>query len=164
MSKKYVIMGVSGCGKSSVGAALSKEIHIPFFDGDDFHPPENVQKMQSGQPLTDTDRQSWLEALAQLIREQDALILACSALKPQYREQLRLGGKDIRFIYLQGDFDTIWSRHQKRKGHYFNGSAMLESQFDILIEPDKTEALYVDIRQSPQQILQYIMKHLASDQ
>ncbi|PWI33288.1 gluconate kinase [Vibrio albus] len=161
MSKKYVVMGVSGCGKSSIGAALGKALNIPFYDGDDFHPEENVQKMQSGQPLTDTDRQSWLKMLNELLSGPEALVVACSALKPEYRDLLRKGGQDIHFIYLKGDFDTIWSRHQKREGHYFNGSAMLESQFDILVEPNEQEALYVDIRQSPQQIVQYTLANLA---
>ncbi|WP_425445705.1 gluconokinase [Vibrio albus] len=161
MNRKYVVMGVSGCGKSSIGAALSQKLNIPFFDGDDFHPAENVQKMQNGQPLTDADRQSWLETLNTLINENDALVIACSALKPEYRNLLRQGNPDIRFIYLKGDFDTIWSRHQKREGHYFNGSAMLESQFDTLVEPNEQEALHVDIKQSPQQIIQYILANLA---
>ncbi len=161
MNHKYVVMGVSGCGKSSIGAALGKALGIPFFDGDDFHSQENVQKMQSGQPLTDTDRQSWLTTLNQLLREKDSLVVACSALKPEYRDKLREGKTDLHFIYLKGDFDTIWSRHQKREGHYFNGSSMLESQFNTLIEPDEQEALYVDIRQSPQQIIDYILAHLA---
>jgi gluconokinase len=161
MSKKYVVMGVSGCGKSSIGAALGKALNIPFYDGDDYHSAENVQKMQSGQPLTDADRQSWLETLNTLISEQDALVVACSALKPEYRDILRQGEQDIRFIYLKGDFATIWSRHEKREGHYFNGSAMLESQFDTLVEPDEQEALHVDIKQSPQQIIHCILAHLA---
>ncbi len=161
MNHKYVVMGVSGCGKSSIGAALGKALGIPFFDGDDFHSQENVQKMQNGQPLTDMDRQSWLTTLNQLLQEKESLVVACSALKPEYRNKLREGKIDLHFIYLKGDFDTIWSRHQKREGHYFNGSSMLESQFNTLVEPDEQEALYVDIRQSPQQIIDYILAHLA---
>lgn len=160
MNKKYVVMGVSGCGKSSIGAQLAHELDIPFYDGDDFHPAENVAKMQSGQPLTDEDRQSWLASLNHLINCKEHLVLACSALKPEYRNQLREGNPSLQFIYLQGDFDTIWSRHQKRENHYFNGEAMLHSQFETLIEPEQKEAIYIDIRHTPQQIIDEILAQI----
>ncbi|WP_428773892.1 gluconokinase [Vibrio sp.] len=160
MNKKYVVMGVSGCGKSSIGHSLATTLNIPFFDGDDFHPEENIQKMRSGIPLTDEDRKTWLQSLSQLIQREDQLVVACSALKPEYREILRSGGNTLTFCYLKGDFDTIWSRHKAREGHYFQGSAMLESQFETLIEPSEQEAIHIDIKQAPDQIVDEILARI----
>ncbi|WP_319533940.1 gluconokinase [uncultured Vibrio sp.] len=157
MNKKFVVMGVSGCGKSSIGDSLAKSLNIPFFDGDDYHPTENVEKMRNGIPLTDEDRKEWLLTLNALIQEQDNLVLACSALKPEYRETLRAGCNDLTFCYLKGDFDTIWSRLKTRKDHYFQGSAMLESQFNTLIEPSEEEAICIDINQPPQKVVDDIL-------
>lgn len=150
-------MGVSGCGKSSIGDSLAKSLNIPFFDGDDYHPVENVEKMRNGIPLTDEDRKEWLLTLNALIQEQDNLVLACSALKPEYRDALRKGSDDLTFCYLKGDFDTIWSRLKAREDHYFQGSAMLESQFNTLIEPTEQEAIYIDIDQSPDKVVNDIL-------
>ncbi len=160
MMNKYVIMGVSGCGKSSIGAALANKLCIPFFDGDDYHPAENVAKMQNGIPLTDADRQSWLETLNRLIVKENELVVACSALKPEYRNTLRKNCPDLCFIYLKGDFDTIWQRYKKRQGHYFQGTAMLESQFNTLVEPEETEAMHIDINDAPEHIITQIMQQL----
>ncbi|MFC1237380.1 gluconokinase [Vibrio sp. F74] len=160
MTKKYVVMGVSGCGKSSIGEALANKLDISFYDGDDFHPPVNVEKMQNGIPLTDDDRRSWLETLNSIIVKEPNMVVACSALKPEYRETLRKNCPDLQFIYLKGEFDTIWQRHQKRKGHYFKGASMLESQFNTLIEPSKSEALYVDISNTPEKIIDQILQNI----
>ncbi len=157
MNKKYVVMGVSGCGKSSIGHSLATSLGIPFFDGDDYHSSENVEKMRNGIPLTDEDRKEWLIKLNTLIQEQDNLVLACSALKPEYRDILKRGCDELIFCYLKGDFDTIWSRHQAREGHYFQGSAMLESQFNTLIEPSEQEALHIDINQPPEKVVHDIL-------
>ena len=157
MNKKYVVMGVSGCGKSSIGDSLAKSLNIPFFDGDDYHPAENVEKMSNGIPLTDEDRKEWLLTLNALIQEQDNLVLACSALKPEYREALRAGCNELTFCYLKGDFDTIWARLKAREDHYFQGSAMLESQFNTLIEPSEQEAIYIDINQPPEKVVEDIL-------
>jgi gluconokinase len=161
MNRKYVVMGVSGCGKSSIGAALGNALNIPFFDGDDFHPHSNVEKMQNGHPLTDDDRQSWLSTLNELLLDNDDIVLACSALKPAYRDRLRQGGVTLIFIYLKGDFDTIWSRLKRRENHYFNGAEMLLSQFDTLIEPTYEEALYINIAQKPAAIVEEIVSRLS---
>ncbi|MGR5177378.1 gluconokinase [Vibrio parahaemolyticus] len=160
MKRKYIVMGVSGCGKSSIGQAVADKLNIPFFDGDDYHSEANVQKMQSGVPLTDEDRRSWLIRLNALLRENDSLVVACSALKPEYRDILGNGCQDLVYLYLKGDFETIWSRHKARQGHYFQGSAMLESQFETLIEPSENEALHIDIKQTPTQITQDILSRI----
>ncbi|SBS35183.1 Thermoresistant gluconokinase [Marinomonas aquimarina] len=149
MIKKIIVMGVSGCGKSSMGQKIASYYGYPFFDGDDYHSEANVEKMRQGIPLTDEDRFGWLETLNGILKENDSAVVACSSLKPSYRDILRQGIDDLAIIYLQGDFDTIWQRHQKRAGHYFNGKGMLESQFATLVEPvDEPDVIAVDIRHS----------------
>lgn len=157
-----ILMGVSGCGKTSVGEVLSQELGWPFYDGDDFHPPGNVAKMAAGIPLDDTDRQPWLQVLHDLIHQHLAkgnpILLACSALKEAYRRALAEGNPGTVFIYLKGDFNLILGRMQARAGHYMKAE-MLRSQFGALEEPP--EALVVDIDQSPEQIARIIITELA---
>ena len=108
-----VLMGVCGCGKTTVGRALAQALGWSFHDADDFHPPANVAKMTAGQPLTDDDRWPWLasvaEAMQRIEAEEGNVVLACSALRQAYRERLARAG-DVRFVHLQGDFDTISAR------------------------------------------------------
>ena len=143
-----IFMGVSGAGKSTLGAAVAAELGWPFFDGDDFHPPENVAKMAAGMPLNDDDRQPWLTRLHDLIAEQLArghpAVIACSALKKSYREQLRAGNEGLIFVYLQGDFERISRRLAGRRDHYMP-AGLLESQFADLEEPGPDEAIVLDI-------------------
>lgn len=160
MAKKILVLGVSGSGKSLIGSLLAKQLGYPFFDGDDFHSPESVEKMRCGQPLTDEDRKDWLLRLNRLIHEEPQLVVACSALKPEYRDTLRQGNETLRLVYLKGSFDTIWQRHQQRDNHYFRGKDMLESQFETLVEPENNEALVVDIATDPDTILQAIQGYL----
>ena len=146
----YVVMGVSGCGKSTVGRALAQQLDGPFYDGDDFHPSENVAKMSQGIPLNDDDRTPWLNRLADLIEEHlgrgETAVLACSALKENYRQRLKRGQDWVIFVYFKGSFDLIWRRMQQREGHYMKAE-MLHSQFDALEEPDSDTAVVVDINQ-----------------
>lgn len=158
--KKILVMGVSGCGKSHIGQLLAQDLHFQFFDGDDFHPDSNVEKMRQGIPLTDEDRIDWLHTLNQLFISNDAAVIACSALKPQYRDILRLNNSELVIIYLQGDFDTIWQRHQKRDNHWFNGENMLKSQFEALMEPNANEAIFIDIKPSIDSVIQNIHTQL----
>ena len=153
MIKKIIVLGVSGSGKSFIGKQVADTLGYPFFDGDDFHCDANVEKMRQGTPLTDDDRQGWLETLNKLLIDNTSAVIACSALKPEYRDILRRDLDDLTFIYLKGDIDTIWQRHQKREGHYFNGRGMLESQFATLIEPTEEEAFAVDISQDADAVL-----------
>ena len=159
-----VVMGVSGCGKTTVGQALADRLDCPFYDGDDFHPAENVAKMAAGQPLNDADRGPWLDRLHDLIRDHlqhgQAAVVACSALKRRYRDVLRAGNNGLEFIYLQGDFDLIWGRMQARSDHYMKAS-MLQSQFDALEPPGPAEALTVSITADVEAIVDRIMDHLA---
>jgi 6-phosphogluconate dehydrogenase len=165
MTTVYVVMGVSGCGKSTVGEALAASLACPFYDGDHFHSAENVAKMASGTPLNDDDRAPWLATLHDLLADHlarnQAVVLACSALKKRYRDQLR-GGSDgvsgsdgVTFVYLQGDFELIWQRMQARSGHYMQAE-MLQSQFDTLEPPDANEAIIVSVAQSVDSILEQI--------
>ncbi len=142
-------MGVSGCGKSSVASALAKQLGYQYIDGDDYHPQANIDKMRQGIPLNDADRQGWLETLNQLLLSASSgTALACSALKPKYRETLSHNVKNVHFVFLKGDFDTIWQRHQHRKHHFFKGKAMLEDQFQTLSEPSGDNVITVDVRLS----------------
>ncbi|SDQ69600.1 gluconokinase [Flagellimonas zhangzhouensis] len=155
-----VVMGVSGCGKTAIGQLLSKKLNRPFFDGDDFHPESNVKKMKSGSPLNDEDRKDWLIALNQLCIEhrESGAVIACSALKKNYRSLLRAGmGNCIAFVYLEGSFDLIKSRLEQRKGH-FMPIELLKSQFDTL-EPPSRE-ITVSIDQTPKKIVSEVLKHL----
>ncbi|WP_191601143.1 gluconokinase [Marinomonas algicola] len=157
---KVVILGVSGSGKSLIGSQLANQLNVPFFDGDDFHPPANVEKMRQGQPLNDEDREGWLLKLNTLIQEHKALIVACSGLTPAYRATLKKGNDALRLVYLKGDFDLIWRRHQQRDGHYFNGKSMLNSQFETLVEPTNEEAYIVSIEPEPNAIVNNIIRLL----
>ncbi|WP_016956500.1 gluconokinase [Catenovulum agarivorans] len=157
----YVVMGVSGCGKSSVGELLSKALKIPFYDADDYHPKGNVDKMSSGIALTDDDRWPWLQKLNEEMKvwqAADGAVLACSALKQIYRECLAKNIESVvKFVYLQGDFDTLLSRLEGRKGHFMK-SDLLKSQLATLEEP--VDAIFVDINQPLEAIVQNITKEL----
>lgn len=159
---KIIVMGVSGSGKTLVGQRLADTLGLPFYDADEFHSKENIRKMSDGIPLSDADRHGWLTELAALIRREPGLVLACSALKRAYRDQLRAGDTDLRFLYLKGDFDTIWMRHAEREDHYFNGQSMLHSQFQQLEEPGSDEALNIDIDQPPETVIRHCLEALGS--
>lgn len=153
----YVVMGVSGSGKTVIGAALARALSVEFVEGDDYHSPENVKRMASGIPLTDDDRAVWLRSLAARLREaKDAgtgLVMSCSALKRSYRDILRAEAGELRFIYLKGQRALIAERIAGRRGHYMPTS-LLGSQFAILEEPSPDEHAWVcDISESPQDLV-----------
>ncbi|NLQ17461.1 gluconokinase [Marinomonas sp. M1K-6] len=162
MTNKIVVLGVSGSGKSLIGKSIADKLGYPFFDGDDFHSQANVDKMRQGTPLTDEDRKGWLATLNTILTDNPTAVIACSGLKPEYRAMLRHDLDDVTMIYLKGDIDTIWQRHQKRDGHYFNGREMLESQFATLIEPSEDEALVIDITQDADAVLNEALTLLAN--
>lgn len=139
-------MGVSGCGKSTVGAALADRLGVPYVDGDDLHPPPNIAKMQGGQPLTDADRWPWLDAVARVL-VRPPVVVGCSALRRVYRDRLRAGaGGPVRFVHLAGDRAVLAARMAGRTGH-FMPAALLDSQLATLEPPGPDEALTVDIDQ-----------------
>ncbi len=147
MTYRIVIMGVSGCGKSSVGEGLAARLGIPYRDGDDLHPPANVEKMRAGVPLTDDDRWPWLDRVAGVLATEAPVIVGCSALRRAYRDRLRAGaGVPVRFIHLTGRREVIAGRMATRTGHYMPTS-LLDSQFAALEVPGPDEALAIDIDQ-----------------
>lgn len=151
-----VLMGVCGCGKTTVGEALAGALHCRFLDADDFHPPANVAKMAAGEPLTDDDRWPWLDRLAaesrQILARGEHAVLACSALKRAYRERLQRAG-DVRVVYLKGDEATIAARLATRR-HQYMPATLLPSQFAALEEP--ADALVVDIREPVEAQVEHI--------
>jgi len=152
-----VVMGVSGAGKSTVGKLIAARLDCPFGDADSFHPKANIEKMASGQPLTDEDRWPWLRAIAAWIAEHRAAgttcVVTCSALKRAYRDLLTGNQRaDVRLVYLKGDIDLIAARLKSRTGH-FMPPALLRSQFDALEEPRADEhAIAVPIDEMPEEI------------
>ncbi len=139
-------MGVSGVGKTTVGQALAHQLGWPFADADDFHPAANVAKMREGIPLTDADRGPWLQslhaAIQQWLNAQESVVLACSALKQAYREQLVIAPA-VKPVFLHADFSVIAERMADRQGHYMNPK-LLESQFDALEVPHDALSLDAD--------------------
>ncbi len=159
-----VIIGVSGSGKTTVGAMLARRLHWPYAEADDFHPPQNIAKMAAGHPLTDEDRWPWLRAIAAWIDAQIAKhgsgVVTCSGLKRAYRDLLREGRPDVRIVYLRGSRALIASRMAARHGHFFR-AAMLDSQFADLEEPGPDEAVTsVPIDGTPEAIVDAILAAL----
>jgi gluconokinase len=158
-----LLMGVSGTGKTTVGHLLASELGWDFADGDDYHPAANVEKMRNGIPLTDADRDPWLEALRQLIAAWidpgENAVLACSALKRRYRDRLRIS-PEVHLVYLRGTPELLQQRLRARHGHFMT-ERMLNSQLETLEEPEQSEhVLVVDVDQSPAQIVAEIRVNL----
>jgi gluconokinase len=154
-----ILMGVVGSGKTTVGRLLATKLGWDFADADDFHSAKNIQKISHGMALTDADRSPWLARLRGAIQEWNAanqnVVLACSALKRSYREELRAGA--LKIVYLKGDFDLIQQRLRARHGH-FASDAILESQFADLEEPKN--AIAVSIAQAPAAVVAEIIDKL----
>jgi gluconokinase len=151
-----VLMGVTGSGKSTVGNLLAQQLGWRFFEGDDFHSPDNIQKLRRGEPLSDEDRKPWLEAIREAIRAAidrgENAVIACSALKKSYRKVLQIDGQ-VSFVYLKASIALIQERLKNRVGHFMNPS-LIQSQFATLEEPG--EGLQIDAGLSPDEIVQVI--------
>ena len=159
-----VVMGVSGCGKSTVGRLIAQALQRPYLEGDAFHPPENVARMAAGTPLTDADRQGWLQTLAGELaaaqRSGTGAVLACSALKRSYRDMLRSGVSDLAFVHLHGGREVLESRMARRSGHYMPAS-LLQSQLATLEPPQADErAITLDIAVGPDALAQAALRWL----
>lgn len=150
----FIVMGVSGCGKSTIAQLLAQSIGADFLDADDFHPAANKTKMAAGVPLDDSDRWPWLDVLNMLLRDRAAqsqtTVLACSALRQAYRDILGWELKTATFIFLAGSKSEIQARMEARSGH-FMPSTLLDSQFAALEEP--TDAIRISITESPEKIV-----------
>ena len=154
-----VIWGVAGVGKTTVGQLLAQELGWKFYDGDDFQPGSNIEKMRKGEPLTDEDRQPWLQRLRELIEKSLATnenaVLACSALKKRYRDQLR-ASPNVIFVLLRGSRSQIAEQLKNRRGHYFDPK-LLESQFADLEEPELPEdSFVVQVQADPRELVSEI--------
>jgi gluconokinase len=161
-SRPIVVMGVTGSGKSTVGAALAQRLRVPFADADAFHPRVNIAKMAAGQPLNDEDRFPWLEAVGEwLAAHRDGGVMSCSALKRKYRDQLRRHCSDIEFLHLSGSPELIGRRQAGRIGH-FMPAALLKSQFDTLepLGPDEG-GVVVDVDQDVEAIVDTFLSGFA---
>lgn len=160
MTLRVILMGVSGCGKSSVGAALSARLGIRYLDGDILHPEANVAKMAAGIPLTDEDRWPWLDEVARSLRDGAPLIIGCSALRRVYRDRIRDGaGGPVQFVHLAGSREVVAARMARREGHYMPLS-LLDSQYATLEAPGPDEALTVDIDQPLETLVDSILVRL----
>ncbi|GHE76596.1 gluconokinase [Streptomyces longispororuber] len=159
-----VVMGVAGTGKTTVGPLLAARLGVPYAEGDDFHPPENIAKMSSGTPLTDDDRWPWLDAIGAWAhgRAGRGGVVSCSALKRGYRDRLRAAAPGLVFVHLTGDRALIEDRMSHREGH-FMPTALLDSQFATLEPLGSDEAgVAVDVTGSPEEIAERAAGALAS--
>ena len=158
-----IIFGVSGAGKTTIGKLLAREVGWRFLEADDFHPAANIEKMRSGHPLTDEDRWPWLERLRDQIKRSltadENAVLACSALKREYRDCLRVNS-DVKFVFLCGNYALVAEQLQRRRGHFMN-PALLQSQFADLEEPQPNEEVTtIELGRTPQEIVDEIKTKL----
>lgn len=155
-----LLMGTTGAGKTTVGKMLAQQLRWTFLDADDFHPSANIEKMKRGIPLTDADRGPWLAAIhEELLRRSAAgenVVLACSALKQKYRDQLAAGA-EMKIVYLRGSYEEMRRHIAARRGH-FAGEAILAGQFADLEEP--TDGIVVDVSRAPEEIVSELRREL----
>ncbi len=163
--RAYVVMGVSGCGKSAIGRGVAEAVGGRFIDGDEFHPAANIAKMSRGEPLTDADREPWLDKVGDCLRDlKEPTFVACSALKRSYRRRIaeRAAGP-VAFLFLEGSRDVLRQRMADREGH-FMPVALLDSQLQTLEPPGKDElAVKVSIDQSPDQVIAELLKSIGKE-
>jgi len=165
MRAPIVVMGVSGSGKSTVGAALAQRLRVPFADADDLHPPANIAKMTAGQPLDDDDRYPWLEVIGEWLADHpDGAVISASALKRKYRDQLRRHCPAVEFVHLSGPPELIAARQATRPGH-FMPTTLMASQFATLepLQPDE-RGVTIDVDQDIDAIVASYLAHAAAEE
>ena len=155
-----MVMGVSGSGKSTVGAALARRLDVAFADADTFHPAANIAKMSAGTPLDDNDRRPWLAAVGQWLADHSSGVMSCSALKRRYRDQLRSRRTDIEFLHLTGSPELVAGRQAGRSGHFMPPSLVI-SQFDALepLDPDE-RGMAIDVGRSVDAVVEAFVRYL----
>ena len=162
---RLIVMGVSGCGKSTMAAALSERLGLDMVDGDDLHLPESVAKMRAGVALQDDDRWPWLDRIGNYLSQPHAQgrVVACSALKRAYRDRIREQAGDVCFVFLDGEFDLIQKRMQERVGHYMQ-PGLLDSQFRTLEKPqaDESDVIRLPITEPVQDMVEQALNALHS--
>jgi gluconokinase len=165
-SVALIFMGVSGCGKSTIATLVAQHLDWPLIEGDDLHPPANIAKMSQGIPLNDDDRRPWLETIAARIdawrQTGQRGIVTCSSLRHAYRDILRSGHDDVRFVFLKGSYELLLGRMQHRQRHFMPAS-LLQSQFATLEEPGPDEAITVSIDQPVERIVADTLAQLRLD-
>jgi gluconokinase len=158
-----LLMGVSGCGKTTIGRAVAKQLNAAFIDADDYHSESNIEKMRAGRPLNDEDRQPWLKALCSQLdsmRQEDRLVvLACSALSKASRAQLRSAAPDMTVVWLHGPRELIAERMRGRK--HFMPERLLDSQYETLERPE--DALELAVSSSPKELTKVVCQHVAAE-
>jgi gluconokinase len=160
MCEQLIVMGVSGCGKSSLAKAISETLHWKWIEGDEFHSAANVSKMRAGVALTDADRAGWLDVLGQQLCEHPKSVLTCSALRQAYRDRFRQSNPQVRFVHLQLTQAQAQERVAQRSDHYFNPE-LVASQFRTLESTrGEHDVLELDAMQSPEVLLQAVLKWL----
>lgn len=159
----YILTGVSGVGKTTIGVLLAKKLNLPFYDADDYHPTTNVEKMKNGIALQDEDRKDWLQSLSNKIKEWDqktGAVLACSALKETYRKKLQsIPEERICWIFLHSEYEIILARIEAREKHYFNPD-LLQSQYDTLEIP--ADGIHINVNKTVDEVIEEILNHLQS--
>jgi carbohydrate kinase (thermoresistant glucokinase family) len=159
---KIVVMGVTGCGKTTVGIALAEKLGIEFIDSDALHSESNKKKMSSGTPLTDSDREPWLQEVSKALQSHEKIVVACSALKKSYRSTILAGAPTTKFVHLNGSQELIFARLSERS-HHFMPIGLLDSQFHTLEPLDHTETgKVIDISKSINEIVDEALSWIAS--
>lgn len=158
-----VVMGVSGSGKSTIGRGIAERLNLPFFEGDEYHPQKNVEKMSNGIPLTDRDRKPWLRTINSLLIDCESkygAVFTCSALKESYRNVLANSVEKVHWIFLHGSKKLLKQRMIARKNHFMK-SELLDSQLNLLEEP--ADAIWVDVQKSPNKMINNIISQLLNE-
>jgi gluconokinase len=159
---KIVVMGVTGCGKTTVGIALAEALGIEFIDSDDLHSESNKKKMSSGTPLTDSDREPWLQEVSKALQSHESVVVACSALKKSYRSTILAGAPTTKFVHLSGSQELIFARLSERS-HHFMPIGLLDSQFETLEHLDETECGKVfDINEPIDEIVREVVAWISN--